>query len=160
MSDMLVRLYAIEYPFNQDLTSQGISIKRGSVVDKDAILGFIRQEFPEATGWIGECEYALFNRSCWIAVRDHQIIGFACYDATAKGFFGPTGVAQSQRGHGIGLELLLRALWSMREAGYAYAIIGWAATDAISFYERAVGATLIEDSTPDKTIYWNLAEVD
>ena len=31
----------------------------------------------------------------------------------------------------------------MKELGYAYAIIGWPAQDALHFYEQAVGAVLI-----------------
>ena len=34
----------------------------------------------------------------------------------------------------------------MRAEGYAYAIIGWASS--IEFYQKAVGATVIEGSEP------------
>ena len=49
-----------------------------------------------------------------------------------------TSVLESMRGMGIGKALLLRSLLSLRERGYAYAIIGWAGPTA--FYEKAVDA--------------------
>jgi predicted GNAT family acetyltransferase len=45
-------------------------------------------------------------------------------DATMKGFFGPTGVDEAQRGKGIGEALLIATLKGMREAGHAYGVIG------------------------------------
>ncbi|MDR2897139.1 MAG: GNAT family N-acetyltransferase [Propionibacteriaceae bacterium] len=161
MADMLVRLYGIDYPPTPGLPEAGIAIKRASIIDRPAILDFVASTFPDAPGWTEECSYALFNNpgSCYIAVHQQAVVGFACYDATGKGFFGPTGVDDRFRHRGIGKELLLRCLWSMREAGYAYAIIGWPASDAIDFYQRCVGATLIEDSEPGSSIYHNLIAV-
>jgi predicted N-acetyltransferase YhbS len=92
--------------------------------------------------------------SCYIASKDKRIVGFACYNATAKGVFGPLGVAEEERGRGVGEALLRSCMISMREIGYAYAVIGW--TDAVKFYEKAVGATVIENTPPETTIYQNL----
>ncbi len=61
-------------------------------------------------------------------------------------FFGPTRVLDSERGKGIGKALLLRSLRAMRDEGYVYAIIG--GVGPAEFYEKCVGATLIEGSTP------------
>jgi hypothetical protein len=36
--------------------------------------------------------------SCFIAVYEKSIAGFACYDATCKDFFGPTGVKKEFKG--------------------------------------------------------------
>lgn len=47
----------------------------------------------------------------------------------------------------IGKVLLLKCLHAMREAGYAYAIIG-GVTDAVEFYTKAVRASIIEGSYP------------
>ena len=74
------------------------------------------------------------------------LVGFACYDATIRGFFGPTGVHEAQRGRGLGKALLFAALHTMWEVGYAYAVIGSAGPT--EFYAKAVGATPIEGSTP------------
>jgi predicted N-acetyltransferase YhbS len=79
-------------------------------------------------------------------VKEGAVVGFACYDVTAKGLFGPLGVTESFRGRGIGKALLLKCLLSMREEGYAYAIISW--VGAAEFYRRTVGAQVIEDSFP------------
>lgn len=159
MADMLVKLYDINYDTREDkLKENSISIKKASIIDKDRILGFVRSAFPNEKDWPNECEYALFNNpvSCWIAVMDKEIIGFACYDATAKGFFGPTGVREDCRGLGAGRALALRSFYSMREAGYAYAIIGWTAGKAIGFYQKIANAVIIEDSPPEKSAYHNL----
>lgn len=148
--DLLVKLYDIEESpeCTARLAANGISVKRAMAPDRYRILEFIRSSFDE--GWAGECEYALSNRpvSCYIAVKEKQVVGFACYDATAKGFFGPTGVKQELRGCGIGAALMKRCFISMKEAGYGYAIIGWAAKNALGFYEKNAGAIPIPDSFP------------
>ena len=83
---------------------------------------------------------------CWLAVEKDQLIGFGCVNATAKAFFGPTGVSEAARGRGIGRALLIACLHGLRWEGYAYAIIG--GVGPIDFYNKAVGATVIENSTP------------
>lgn len=157
MADMLVKLYAIDFEFDKRLSSDGIAVKRACIIDKSLILDFVRTHFPDESAWVHECEYSLFNNpiTCCIAVKNKEIIGFSCYDATAKGFFGPMGVKESSRVKGVGRELLLRALYSMKESGYAYAIIGWPAHKAIGFYQKVVHAIEIEDSPPNKSIYQN-----
>ena len=79
-------------------------------------------------------------------MRDRELIGFACHDCTRRNFFGPSGVAESARGLGAGRALLLASLHAMREAGYAYAIIGGVGPE--DFYRRTVGAVPIEGSPP------------
>lgn len=75
-----------------------------------------------------------------------EMLGFACYDATAKGFFGPTGVSKDARKQGIGKALLYACLNAMREEGYGYAIIGWAGP--VAYYQKTCNATIIENSLP------------
>lgn len=157
-----MKLYGfdLEQRLHSSLTSlaaQGIVIKRASIIDKVRILDFVRQAFPEEPAWPNECEYALFNNptSCHVAVQDGEIVGFGCYDATAKGFFGPTGVSASHRGNGIGAALVLKCLNSMKEAGYVYAIIGWI-TDVLPFYQKVAEAIGIPESAPAKSAYYNL----
>jgi GNAT superfamily N-acetyltransferase len=74
------------------------------------------------------------------------LVGFACYEATCRNFFGPELVHPALRGRGIGKALVLAALHAMRAEGYGYAIIGWASS--ADFYRKAVGATVIEGSEP------------
>ena len=88
-------------------------------------------------------------------VIDRGNLRFACYDATARGFFGPTGVAESHRGKNIGLALLYHTLAAMRAKGYAYAVIGGAGP--AEFYAKAVGAVAIEADKED--IYQGLLRV-
>lgn len=148
MPDMLVKLYQVEErtELTQRLRDQGITIRRALAPDKQSVLEYIREHFSQ--GWQCECD-CTFGRQpigTFIAVKDKKVVGFACYDATAKGFFGPTGVTEALQGQGIGTALLLRTLVSMREEGYGYAIIGW--VGPARFYEKTVGATVIEDSFP------------
>ena len=82
----------------------------------------------------------------FIATRDGCVIGFAAYECTRRGFFGPTGVSEAERGIGIGKLLLLASLWGMRELGYVYAVIG--GVGPAEFYQKAVGAIVIPDSDP------------
>jgi predicted N-acetyltransferase YhbS len=82
----------------------------------------------------------------WIAVDGKQIVGFACYDCTMRGFFGPIGVDESYRGQGVGRALLLHCLNSMREMGYGYAVIGSVSPNRYNFYHNACGAQEIVDS--------------
>jgi GNAT superfamily N-acetyltransferase len=156
MADLLVKLYDFDIPDSDTgLTEQGIYIKKACIVDKPVIMRFISEYFPN---WISECEYALFNSpiSIYIAVKDRELIGFACYDAGVRGFFGPTGVRPDFRRKGVGNALLQKSLCSMKEYGYAYAVIGWIAEDARSFYIRYAKAVEIPDSPPEKSIYRNM----
>jgi GNAT superfamily N-acetyltransferase len=84
--------------------------------------------------------------TCFIAIQNDELIGFACHDATAKGFFGPTGVDTAARGKGVGHALLLTTLLDMYAHGYAYGVIGGAGP--MEFYRRSVGAIPIEGSDP------------
>jgi len=148
MTDMLVKLYALP-PLEAALerqASQGITIRRAIAPEKHHVLAWVRQHFSEF--WVSETDSAFANRpvSCWLAVEGPSLIGFGCYDATAKGFFGPTGVSEAARGRGTGAALLIACLHDMRAQGYGYGIIG--GVGPIEFYARTVGATVIDDSTP------------
>ena len=56
------------------------------------------------------------------------------------------------RGKGIGKVLLVKSLQSMKEMGYAYAVIG--GVGPADFYKNTVGASIIESS--EISIYQNL----
>lgn len=147
MPDMLVKLYDLPNLESalEAVARQGFSIRRASILDKPATLAWVRDTFP---AWTNEVE-AAFSRlpvTCFIAQREHSLAGFACYDATCMNFFGPTAVAGDQRGSGIGRALLLAALHAQKAQGYAYAIIG--GVGPAEYYAKAVGAILIEGSSP------------
>ena len=71
-------------------------------------------------------------------------------------YFGPLGVREDLRIGGIGKALLLKSLLSLKERGYAYAIIGW--TGPQEFYRKCCGAIPIENSIPQS--YHNLIGAD
>ena len=147
MPDMLVKLYDLPLcPPCKALQREGIDIRRALPPDKHIIIEWVRGKF--GNGWASECDVSFANKpaSCFIAVRDKKVIGFACYEATCRDFFGPTGVDEEYRGLGIGTQLLYASLQAMKEMGYAYAIIGGAGP--VDFYAKSVNATVIPDSVP------------
>lgn len=148
MPDMLVHLLKVpeEPELFSSLAQKGITIQRAMTPDKLRVVEWVRKNF--GAGFAGECDAAFSQHpvSCYLAVRDKQILGFACYNATCLDFFGPTAVLDSERGLGLGKALLIKSLLAMREAGYAYAIIG--GVGPAEFYRKCVGATLIPDSDP------------
>ncbi len=148
MNDMLVRLYELPDVQNhlKRLDTIGTQIRRPNCWEKPLLLDWIRTHF--IASWTLECEIAFTARppSCFIAVHQGAIEGFACYDCTRLNFFGPTGVVEHARSKGTGTALLLSCLHAMKDRGYAYAIIGGVGPEA--FYTKTVGATRIERSSP------------
>ncbi|HVN35468.1 MAG TPA: GNAT family N-acetyltransferase [Casimicrobiaceae bacterium] len=147
MEDMLVRLYAI--PSVEEAlaacSARGVSIRRAIVPERPAVVEWVRARFASSVVEV-ETAFAQVPVTCFIALRNDELLGFACYDVTCLNFFGPEGVAAAERGNGIGRALLLRALQAQRARGYAYAIIG--GVGPAQFYERAAGAIPIPGSTP------------
>lgn len=148
MPDLLVPLYKLP-PVAEPvatLRESGIAIRRAHPFDLSRTRRFVAREFTET--WADEAEAAFARQpiTCYLAIYDKRIIGFSCADATAKGFFGPTGVDPAFRGKGIGNALLLVALHGLRESGYGYGIIG--AAGPVEFYVKAVNAIPIPNSWP------------
>jgi GNAT superfamily N-acetyltransferase len=148
MPDMLVKLYELPdlEPILAEQRAAGVDIRRAIAPEKHVVVEWAREHFSET--WASECDVAFTNHpvSCYIAVENEQLLGFGCYEATCKDFFGPTGVLESTRGRGIGKALLIVCLHALREMGYGYAVIGGAGPT--QFYEKTVGAVIIPDSTP------------
>ena len=148
MVDMLVRLYQLPEgaPLRTVLAEQGVNVRLCRPFEMHAVEQWIARTF--STRWVSEYQVAMAHQpaGCVIATRNRQVVGFACYDATARGFIGPMGVDPELRMGGVGKALLVTALEQMRAMGYAYAIIG--GTGPQEFYARTVGATVIEGSDP------------
>lgn len=143
MSDLLVKLYTLPPPATPP---PGVEVRRAFAAEKRLVCDWVAAQF--GSGWPSECEaaFARLPIGCFVAVHDRALLGFACYDATARGFFGPAGVAEAERHHGIGSALLSAALHDMAAQGYAYAIIG--AADSVEFYREQAGAIEIPGSDP------------
>lgn len=145
---MLVKLYDQDFepPNILNLSSLGIEIRKPIGPEKRELMKWVEENFSH--GWASEFDTALSNRpvSCFIAIKRTSVIGFACYDATALGFFGPLGVIHSERGKGLGHALTKACLMDMRLKGYGYAIIGMA--ESPDFYKKVAGAVEIPDSSP------------
>lgn len=148
MIDMLVRLYdlpdvGIE---RSTLAAEGIAIRRCAPYERHIVAEWIGRTFSPK--WVSEYKIAMSRQpaACIIATHGQAVIGFACYDVTARGFLGPMGVAPDARRHGLGKALLVTALEQLLAQGYAYAVIGGVGPE--EFYRRTVGAVPIEGSTP------------
>jgi GNAT superfamily N-acetyltransferase len=148
MIDMLVRLYDLkdQSELYANILQQGITLRRARAFEKHTVASFARNNFSEK--WASEIEVAATRQpvSCWIATRNKEILGFSCYETSHRGYFGPTGVIESARGSGLGKALLFKALESLRDLGYAYAIIG--GVGPREFYSKNCGAIEIPGSDP------------
>jgi len=148
MPDLLVKLYKLPdiRPCIDKLRKEGIHIRRAMAYEKVQVIQWVKDNFGQ--GWAGECDVAFSSRpvSCFIATENTGILGFACYECTARNFFGPMGVAVNARNRGIGRALFLSALDAMLHMGYAYAVIG--GTDAAEYYRKIIEVIEIPGSSP------------
>jgi len=146
--DYLVNLSTLpaDTQSTERMAQGGITIRRALPPELRLITGWVAEHFSQ--GWASETTVAMTRQppTCFIATRNRELVGFACHEATARGFFGPTGVAEEVRGLGIGRALLFASLTDMKAMGYAYAIIGDVGPS--EFYEKTVGATQIPNSAP------------
>ncbi len=154
MPDLLVNLLKLPplEPALEEMERAQNLIRRAQPFEMSKVREFVEKNFSVA--WADEISVGFANKpvSVYIAVLQKEIVGFAAYECTRRGFFGPTGVIESVQGRGIGRALLLACLWGLREMGYVYGIIGRAGP--IEFYQKTVGAIVIRDSEPG--IYMNL----
>ncbi|WP_321415889.1 GNAT family N-acetyltransferase [uncultured Desulfobacter sp.] len=149
MPDLLIKLYELQFEqYRKEHFDCEFKIVRPLSCDKSKVIEFVRREFNES--WANECERSFSNVpvSCFIGVKDQKIIGFACYDATAKGFFGPIGIKPEARKKGIATQLLFSCLSDMWDNEYGYAIVGWVDENHIDFYQKNTFATVIPESSP------------
>ncbi|MHA6730347.1 GNAT family N-acetyltransferase [Devosia sp. A369] len=146
--DLLANLHSRQLDaLRQRVEGVGAVIRVALPPEQHIIKDWVRAHFSEY--WVSEVSAAMAHQppGCLIAVVDGELVGFACYDATARGFFGPTGVSETQRGKGIGLALFYHTLIAMKAQGYAYAIIGSAGP--VDFYVNAVGVMPIPADKED-----------
>jgi predicted N-acetyltransferase YhbS len=148
MPDMLVNLMRLPpaAAATEAMNAEGVVVRRARPWELGPVREFVAENFKQS--WADEITGGLARQpvTVFVALREGRLVGFAGYECTRKNFFGPTGVAESERGRGVGRALLVASLWGLRELGYAYAVIG--GVGPAEFYERAVGARLIPDSSP------------
>lgn len=155
MQDMLVRLLDlpdVSLAEKKLGESENIVFKRPIAPERSLVIQWVKAQF--SANWADEAEAAFSAApvTCIVAQRRQSILGFACFECTAKNFFGPTGVIQTEQGKGIGKILLVKALEALKELGYTYAIIG--GVGPVGYYEKTVDAQIIRKS--EKSIYGNL----
>ena len=148
MPDLLVNLLKLPPldPLIDEQKEAGINIRRAQPFEMTSVREFVESNF--SISWADEISIGFAHQpvTVYIATRESRVIGFAAYECTRRSFFGPTGVAEDDRGRGVGKALLVAALWGLREMGYVYAIIGHAGP--MEFYREAVGAIPITGSEP------------
>lgn len=148
MPDMLVNLLTLPRLETalQEMVDAGIVIRRAQPFEIALVRSFIESNFSVA--WADEVSVGFASKpvSVFIATLEKEIVGFAAYECTRRSFFGPTGVIENARGGGVGKALLLACLWGLREMGYVYGVIGRAGP--VEFYEKTVGAVVIQGSDP------------
>jgi predicted N-acetyltransferase YhbS len=144
MPDLLVNLLKLAPLENGD--QQHFVIRRAQPFEITPVRTFVATNFSQ--GWADEISVGFARQpiSIFVATMDRELVGFAAYECTRRGFFGPTGVIDAAQHKGIGRALLLASLSALREMGYVYAIIG--AAGPVRFYQKTVGAIIIPDSEP------------
>lgn len=144
---MLIKLYDLPKNCKElDELSKKISFRRPLAAEKSIVNNWVKKRFGD--GWESEVDVSFSRKpiTTFIAIEDNQILGFATYDAAYLNFLGPMGVEKSKRKKGLGKALLFLALSSMKEMGYAYAIIG--GVGPAKFYEKTYNAKIIEGFDP------------
>lgn len=143
MPDLLVNLLRLP---SLDSEARGVLVRRAQPFELSAVREFVSENF--SVGWADEVSVGFARQpvSVFVATRERELIGFAAYECTRRGFFGPMGVTEKAQGKGVGKALLLAALAGLRDLGYVYAIIG--AAGPIRFYQVTAGAIIIPDSEP------------
>ena len=154
------------------VTNMVVDVANASFVraDDDAILASVgvtlvnrRGATDEEQAWIARTFTPTWAKEAaagwnWFA-KDAagQTVGFAGYEQrryrwwwirrwlkqSDVGIFGPLGVDPRQRDHGLGCLLTRRALDSIRELGFARAVIP--RVGPVEFYERCCGARVAEN---------------
>ena len=99
MPDMLVKLYDLpEDAQTACPRDESVQIRRAMAPDKFRVVEWVKEHSGLSAA--GECDvcFARPAVSCFIATRGKKILGYACYDATAPDFFGPTRVLDEEQG--------------------------------------------------------------
>jgi len=148
MPDLLVNL--LKLPSFEE--PHDFVVRRAQPFEIRFVRRFVGENF--SVNWADEISVGFARQpvSVFVATKERaetnerELIGFAGYECTRRGFFGPMGVVDSAKNSGVGKALLLAALEALKEMGYVYAIVG--AAGPVRFYQKTVGAIIIPDSEP------------
>jgi mycothiol synthase len=148
--DMAVSLPTADLDCESDedrLAAVGITVRRAVRGESGTLLAWLRGGPWGRSAWPEEAALALRHEpaGCHVACRGDQYVGFACHGSVRRGWFGPMGTVEQERGLGVGSVLLRRCLADMRRAGHQVASIGW--VGPVQFYARTVGARV-------DRVYW------
>ncbi|MCL5947236.1 MAG: GNAT family N-acetyltransferase [Chloroflexi bacterium] len=124
------------------LQQGGVVVRRIGEPDQTALSAYLRATWGK--GWHAE-GMAVFNLGRkripgFIAAVGETIVGFAVYDVTRPGWFGPIGTTEAYRHTGVGGALLLCCLHDWQEQGRASGEI--AAIGPLYFYVTTCGARI------------------
>jgi len=124
------------------------NIRRVNRDDQNKLIQFVENHFSQEWSDTINSAFLSTTPSIYVAFDNKgDLVGFAAFDVyqNKKCYFGPMGVAKSNRVKGIGYSLLHHCLKDMHDIGYEYAIIGGAGP--IEFYEKACRAVVIPATT-------------
>jgi predicted N-acetyltransferase YhbS len=143
MPDLLVNL--LKLPVTKEASHEFV-LRRAQPFELSIVRAFVAEKFSQT--WADEISVGFARQpiSVFVATKERELIGFAAYECTRRGFLGPMGVVDNAQHEGVGKALLFAALEALREMGYVYAIIG--AAGPVRFYQKTVGAIVIPDSEP------------
>ncbi|MDT8999918.1 hypothetical protein RQP53_11645 [Paucibacter sp. APW11] len=148
--DMLIRLYDLppRGRYQSCLDELALDLRRARSYEKSQVLDWVRQHFSR--GWADEIS-AAFARdpiSLFLAIREGQIVGFAAYEVTCRGFAGPIGLHPDLRGTQLCHALSNCVFHAMADDGHAYAVLGGIRPDFAPLQRRYFKAVEIPGSTP------------
>ena len=142
MPDLLVNL--LKLPSFEE--RHDFVVRRAQPFEISVVRKFVGENF--SANWVDEISVGFARQpvSVFVATKERELIGFAAYECTRRGFFGPMGVLDSAKNSGVGKALLFAGLEGLKEMGYVYAVVG--AAGPVRFYQKTVGAIIIPDSEP------------
>lgn len=127
----------------QELRQQGLIVEHYRPQLIPALFRFLHAEFPGdwqryAREAIARIEQGDSPTRLWIAHERGEVVGYSHFEGER---FGPIGVAQSQRGRGIGQVLMYRTLQAMRLQGLHTAFFMWSDDRTAERLYNAAGFT-------------------
>src|SRR6185436_14600622 len=98
MPDLLVNL--LKLPAREGTLPHDFILRRAQPFELTPIRNFVTENFSRS--WADEISVGFARQpiSVFVATIDRALVGFAAYECTRRGFFGPTGVVPAAQGKG------------------------------------------------------------